>query len=227
MNNLSTLSGPALPPSSGGRPKQIVLLLHGVGADGNDLIGLAPLFQQVLPEALFISPNAPEPFDMAPFGYQWFSLRDPADPTRFITDAGKLQGALKTLPVLNAFIDRLLAEHDLEDGALALIGFSQGTMMALQTGLRRAKPVAGIVGYSGVLLGVDRLEREIRSRPPVLLVHGDADEVLPVAALPAAETALKKLGVPVEAHVHRGLGHGIDEVGVRRGLAFLTDVFKA
>lgn len=225
MAATSTLDGPSLPPASGGKPKQLVMLLHGVGADGNDLIGLAPFFQQVLPDALFVSPNAPQRFDMAPWGYQWFSIRNDADPTQFISDAGKLKGALAALPVLNAFIDEQLAAHGLTEANLALIGFSQGTMMSLQAGLRRDKAIAGIVGYSGVLLGGDLLEQEIKSRPPVLLVHGDADAVLPVSSLPAAVAALNKLGVPVEAHIHPGLAHGIDETGIRRGQAFLAKVF--
>lgn len=227
MAATSTLNGPSLPPASGGKAKQLVMLLHGVGADGNDLIGLAPFFQQVLPDALFVSPNAPQRFDMAPWGYQWFSIRNDSDPTQFISDASKLNGALAALPVLNTFIDEQLAAHGLTEADMALIGFSQGTMMSLQAGLRREKALAGIVGYSGVLLGVDLLAKEIKSRPPVLLVHGDADAVLPVSALPAAEAALKKLNVPVEAHIHAGLAHGIDETGIRRGQAFLAKVFGA
>lgn len=214
MSNSPLLNGPALPPATGRPPRQVVLLLHGVGADGNDLIGLAPFFQQVLPEAAFFSPNAPERYDMAPFGHQWFSIRD-------FGPAARLKGAQGAAPILDHFIDHLLAIFGLTESDMALIGFSQGTMMSLHVGLRRARPLAGIIGYSGALVGPELLASEIRSRPPVLLVHGDADGILPVAALGQAEQALKANGVPVEAHVRPGLAHGIDEDGIRLGQEFL------
>lgn len=217
MAELPKLSGPSAKPAQGGAPKKIVVFLHGVGADGNDLIGLAPLFQKILPDAAFFSPNAPYPYDMAPFGYQWFSLKDFGPETR-------LKGSRAAAPVLDAYLDHLLALFGLDAEKMALVGFSQGTMMALHVGLRRARPVAGIVGYSGMLSGPELLADEIRSRPPVLLVHGDADQVLPVASLAAAEGALKKVQVPVEAHVRPGLAHGIDEEGIRLGLDFLGRV---
>ncbi len=218
MADLPLLNGPALPPADGRPPRQVVLLLHGVGADGNDLIGLAPFFQQVLPEAAFFSPNAPERYDMAAFGHQWFSIRD-------FGPVARLKGARAAAPILDHFIDHLLAIFGLAEENMALIGFSQGTMMSLHVGLRRARPLAGIVGYSGALLGPDLLASEIRSRPPVLLVHGDADGILPVEALPQAEAALKANGVPVEAHVRPGLAHGIDEDGIRLGQEFLKARF--
>lgn len=218
MADLPLLHGPALPPATGRPPRQVVLLLHGVGADGNDLIGLAPFFQQVLPEAAFFSPNAPEPYDMAPFGHQWFSIRD-------FGPAARLKGVAAAAPILNHYIDHLLAIFGLAEENMALIGFSQGTMMSLYVGLRRARPLAGIVGYSGMLVGPDLLASEIRSRPPVLLVHGDADGILPVESLPQAEKALKANNVPVEAHVRPGLAHGIDEEGIRLGQEFLKARF--
>ena len=218
MADLPTLDGPALPPADGGAPKQLVLLLHGVGADGNDLVGLAPFFQQVLPDALFVSPNAPFAYDMAPFGHQWFSIRD-------FSPEARLAGAAETAPILDGFIDTLLAEYGLTDDRLALIGFSQGTMMALYVGLRRARSPAGIIGYSGVLVGAESMESEVRSRPPVLLVHGDADAVVPVQALPLAVEGLESLGVEVQAHTRPGLGHGIDEECIRLGQEFLAGLF--
>ena len=216
MSDLPLLAGPALPPATGQPPRQVVLLLHGVGADGSDLIGLAPLFQQVLPEAAFFSPNAPHRFDMAPFGYQWFSLRD------FGPEA-RLEGTRAAAPILDHYIDHLLAIFGLKEENMALIGFSQGTMMALHVGLRRARPLAGIVGYSGMLVGAEFLADEIRARPPVLLVHGAADGIVPVESLDQGKTALDKNKVPVRAHVRPGIAHGIDEEGIRLGQEFLRE----
>ena len=218
MADIIPLTGPALPPASGEPPKKIVLLLHGVGADGQDLIGLAPFFQQVLPDALFVAPNAPHPFDMAPMGYQWFPLGD-------FSEAHRLAGARAAAPHLNAFMDLLLKHTGLTEADMALVGFSQGTMMALHVGLRREKPVAGIIAYSGMLLGLDALKDEIRARPPVLAMHGDADEVLPVASLPHLVAGLESLDVPADHEVRPGLGHGIDEQEIQRGMAFLTRIF--
>jgi phospholipase/carboxylesterase len=213
-----SLSGPSRPPASGGKPRQLVLLLHGLGADGSDLIGLAPYWAKLLPEAEFVSPDAPYPCDMAPFGRQWFSLQDRSP-------AAILAGVRAAAPMLEAFIDQSLAALGLADQALALVGFSQGTMMSLYVGLRRAQPCAGILGYSGALIGAETLAQEIRVRPPVLLIHGDADEVVPPQALPHAAAALEAAGVAVEAVTCPGLGHGIDETGLRRGGDFLRRAF--
>jgi phospholipase/carboxylesterase len=220
MATLPTLSGPVHKPAYGGKPRQLVVLLHGIGADGNDLIGLAPYWAPLLPEAEFVSPDAPFPCDMAPYGRQWFSLQDR-------THAKILAGARTAAPALDAFLDQALAERGLDDRHMALVGFSQGTMMSLYVGLRRAKSPAAILGYSGALIGVEFLPDEIRSRPPVMLVHGDADEVVPVQALPLAVEALGTVGVPVEHLVCPGLGHSIDEAGLKRGGAFLRNSFAA
>ncbi len=218
MPDSPTLDGPRKPPASGGAPQQVVLFLHGVGADGNDLIGLAPYFQRVLPDALFISPDAPFRFDMAPVGRQWFSLSD-------FSMQARLSGVQSAAPALDAFIDETLAETGLGEDKLALIGFSQGTMMALYVGLRRERQLAAIVGYSGMLVGEDLLAEEIRSRPPVLLTHGDADEVLSCDSLPEADRGLKAAGVDVKSYVRPGLGHGIDDQCIHLGMKFLTKAF--
>jgi phospholipase/carboxylesterase len=218
MPDMQTLDGPMIKPASGGAPKQLVVMLHGVGADGNDLIGLAPYYQKVLPEAAFVSPNAPFAFDMAPFGYQWFSLKDMGPEAR-------LKGCRNAAPILDRFLDDMLAETGLAEENLALIGFSQGAMMSLHVGLRRERQLAGIVGYSGMLCGPELLAAEIRSRPPVLLVHGEADELLPVAALGAAVAGLEAAGVEVTYTSRPGLGHGIDDEGLRLGMAFLAEAF--
>jgi phospholipase/carboxylesterase len=155
---------------------------------------------------------------MGPFGRQWFSLQD-REP------ASILAGVRATAPILDAYLDAALAARGLGDGQMALVGFSQGTMMTLYVGLRRAKAAAALIGYSGVLVGPDALAAELRSRPPVLLAHGDADEVVPARALAVAAQALAANGVAVEQLLRPGLGHGIDEEGLRRGGAFLRQAF--
>jgi len=213
------LSGPSRPPASGGKPRRLVILLHGLGADGNDLIGLAPYWARLLPEAEFLSPNAPFPCDMAPYGYQWYSSQDRSP-------EAVLGGVRAAAPILDAFIDEALEERGLGSGELALVGFSQGTMMSLFVGLRRAAPVAGIVGFSGRLLAPELLASELRSRPPVLLVHGTEDPLVPYSSLAAAETELKAAGVPVETVTSVGIGHSIDDQGLRRGGQFLKNVLS-
>jgi len=217
MALLPTLSGPARKPASGGKPRQLVVLLHGVGADGNDLIGLAPYWAPALPDAEFVSPDAPFPCDMAPYGRQWFSLQDRSP-------SAILGGVRAAAPILDAFLDDALAARGLAPSQLALVGFSQGTMMSLYVAPRRAEALAGIVGYSGALIGADMLAQEARSKPPVLLVHGDADEIVPPQAFPLAVKGLKAVGVPVEDLICPGVGHSIDEAGLRRGGEFLRRV---
>ncbi len=218
MSSLPRLNGPVLEPASNGPPKQLIILCHGVGSNGDDLIGLAPYFQKVLPDAQFVSPNAPFPFDMAPFGFQWFSLQD-------MSEDARLDGTRHAAPILDAFIDQQMAEHGLDDSKVALIGFSQGTMVSLHVGLRRRPSVAAVVGYSGMLVGPELLAEEIASKPPVLLVHGEADDVVPAAALPAAVGALETQGVPVRHEMRPGLGHGLDDRGILLGMEFLAETF--
>ncbi len=199
-----------------GDAQELVILLHGLGADGNDLIGLAPNFAQVLPEAAFVSPHAPYPCDMAPFGRQWFSLqsREPA---------AIMDGVWAAAGHLNAFIDKELADHGLGEDRLALVGFSQGTMMALHVAPRRSRPVAAVIGFSGMLTGGELLASEIKSRPPVLLVHGEADEVVGFGAMAAARECLEANGVAVSALARPGLGHGIDHAGLGAAMAMLDE----
>lgn len=202
---------PELPPKSG-ITKRLVIFLHGVGADGHDLLSLGEFFD--LPDTQYVSPHAPQPFDMAPFGHQWFSLLDRSP-------AALLAGARTAAPWLNDFIDAQMARFTLTPGDVALVGFSQGTMMALYAGLRRAEPLAGIVGYSGALIAPELLGAEIKSRPPVCLIHGQEDAVVPFGALAQAEGALRAASVTVEAHARPMLGHGIDEKGLQLAAAFL------
>src|SRR5215471_6090486 len=212
-----TLEGPSRPPRRGGKPKSLVVLLHGLGADGNDLISLAPYWAPLLPETEFVSPHAPFPCDMAPYGYQWFSVQQR-------TPDAVLGGVRAAAPFLDAFLDEVLAARGLDESRLALVGFSQGTMMALYVGLRRAKAMAGIVGYSGRLIGEEALAEELRSKPPVLLMHGTGDEIVPFESLALAESRLKALGVPVTTLRRPGLGHSIDEIELAKGGEFLKSV---
>ncbi|HTQ35372.1 MAG TPA: dienelactone hydrolase family protein [Stellaceae bacterium] len=214
-----TLSGPSHPPHSGGPAKRLVILLHGLGADGNDLIGLAPYWAPLLPDAEFLSPNAPFPCDMAPYGYQWLSARDPSPEAR-------LAGARAAGAILDGFITDELAKRELRESDLALVGFSQGCMMSLFVGPRREKQLAGIVGYSGRLIAPDILGEEIRSRPSILLVHGTDDPMVPYASMPEAETALKGAGVSVETLTCPGVGHSIDGQGLQAGGRFLQSVLS-
>jgi phospholipase/carboxylesterase len=204
----------------GGKPaRALVVFLHGLGADGNDLISLAPMLAPVLPDTAFASPHAPYPCDMAPMGRQWFSLQD-RDPDVL------LDGVRDAAPLLNAFLDQELKALGLGDDRLALVGFSQGTMTALHCALRRPQAAAVVVGFSGALLKPEVLGNEIVSRPPVLLVHGDADEVVPFQALALAEEALELNGVPVAAYARPGLGHGIDQEGLQLGaMALVQNLF--
>jgi phospholipase/carboxylesterase len=216
------LDGPRLAPQSG-TAQQLVVFLHGYGADGNDLLDIGRVWQQALPHAAFVSPHAPEPCGQAPVGRQWFALtfRDPNE---------RWAGVNKAAPLLNRFLDAELERHRLPPSALALVGFSQGTMMALHVGLRRAVAPAAVVGYSGVLVvppNVDpeALAAEIKSRPPVLLVHGDRDDLIPPQELFRASQGLAALDVPVEWHLSEGLGHGVDGEGLRHGAEFLARSF--
>lgn len=216
------LDGPRLAPRQG-PAQQLVVFLHGYGADGNDLINIGGAWQQYLPRAAFVSPHAPEPCGQAPVGRQWFPLtfRDPNE--RWV-------GVNKAAPLLDRFLDAELNRHKLPPSALALVGFSQGTMMALHVGLRRAAAPAAVVGYSGILVAppeqeLEAFAAEIKSRPPVLLVHGDRDELIPVQALFQAAQGLAALGLSVEWHISAGIGHGIDAEGLRHGGEFLARRF--
>jgi phospholipase/carboxylesterase len=211
------VNGSSLQPLSGGRPKQIVLLLHGYGSNGADLISLAPHWQQALPDALFLAPNAPQRGGIGA-GYQWW-------PLAALTPVALAAGANSAAPAVDAFIDRKLTQYGLENANLALVGFSQGTMMALHVGLRREAKVAGILGYSGMLTGAADLGHQTITKPPVLLIHGSADPVVPVSALHAAEHALRRVGIEVSTHISPGLGHSVDPVGLRMGADFIARVF--
>ncbi|MFZ1989673.1 MAG: prolyl oligopeptidase family serine peptidase [Alphaproteobacteria bacterium] len=207
------IDGPRLAPLTG-RANSLVVFLHGYGADGNDLIAIGQMWQELLPNTAFASPHAPNPCEQNPAGRQWFGL------TRM--NAHLLAaGVQSAAPALNQYLDLELQRYSLPPTRLALVGFSQGTMMSLHVGLRRPA-LAAILGYSGLLAMPEYLLSEIRCRPPVLLIHGDADMTLPVEASYAAAETLSAAGVPVLFHTREGLGHGIDQVGLAEGVKFLA-----
>ncbi len=213
LTRAASLDGPQRPPENG-KARQLVVFLHGLGADGNDLIGLAPLLREALPEAHFAAPNAPYPCDMSPYGYQWFSLLERSPEALYA-------GVEQVRETLNRYLDGLLASLGLPPSKLAIVGFSQGTMTALHAMLRRPQPCAAVVGFSGMLVAGAGLKDEVRSKPPVCLIHGDADMVVPPAMLTDAAAALLKSGVPVEAHSRPGLAHAIDPEGLDIAAQFL------
>jgi len=235
MATIDALKGPApMMPAGAKAPTSVVVLLHGYGSNGDDLMGLVPFFARLPPDTAFYSPTASSPIEGGFMGgYQWFGLGG-YEPQAMIRDPQRLTDTFKALrpgteaaaAVLNTYLDQVLAHHGLEASRLALLGFSQGTMMSLHVGLRREKQIAGILGYSGALTGPDMLAGEIKSKPPVALVHGDADPVVPFQAMAAAEKTMTAAGVKVETHTVRGLQHGIDGEGAQFGAAFLNRVLS-
>jgi phospholipase/carboxylesterase len=215
MPGPTILDGPTSAPTTGAAPRSLVILLHGYGSNGADLIGLVPYWRAALPDTLFLAPDAPQACPSAPGGRQWWPLTS-------LSPEARAAGVRIAAPALNAYIDSQLAAHGLGENRLVLVGFSQGTMMALHVGPRRIKALAGIVGYSGMLADPDALVTEAASKPPVLLVHGDADEVLPVTALHQAKSRLQALGFEVAAHVSPNLGHSVDDTGLQLGASFLA-----
>lgn len=214
---------PRLAPKNGAA-RQLVVFLHGYGADGNDLIEIGRAWQAFLPDAAFVSPHAPRPCGQMPSMREWF-------PLTFRNPTERWDGVNAAAPGLESLLDAELARHNLPPSALALVGFSQGTMMALHVGLRRAVAPAAIVGYSGMLVLKDDSDVEgsapqVRARPPVLLLHGDRDDLIPIDALFHSTQALAALEVPVEWHISAGLGHGIDDEGLRHGGEFLARRLK-
>ena len=212
----ATIDGLRLAPLSGAAPRSLVILLHGYGSNGEDLIGLAPFLRDVLPGAAFVAPNAPEVCPGAPGGYQWWGI------TTFDPKA-RAAGAARAAPVLDAFIDAELANAGLTEESLALVGFSQGTMMALEVGPSRPRTLAGVVGFSGMVADAAALATA-HTKPPILLIHGDADPMIPVAAFHQTKAALERNGFNVESHVSRGLGHSVDAAGIDLAGDFLFRV---
>lgn len=221
---MAAIDGPRVQARSG-KPKQLVVFLHGYGADGADLIEIGRQWRAFLPDADFVAPHAPDRCAASPTGRQWFPLtmRDPEE---------RWRGCVAARPTLDAFLDAELDQRGFDDRALALVGFSQGTMMALHTGLRRKRAPRAILGYSGVyVLGPAQADEASLApladeKPPaVLLAHGEEDEMIPVEALLMSANALADSGVPTQWHLSARLGHGIDETGLIHGALFLAQSF--
>ncbi len=207
-------------PSSGKKPTSLVILLHGYGSNGEDLIGLAPYWDRDLPDAVFVSPDAPFGCEIG-FGYQWFSLQSWAP-------LSMLAAAERTAGILNQFIDDQMKEYGISPSQVALVGFSQGTMMSLFVAPRRDKPLAGVLGYSGALLGGEGLIGQPHvSRMPIHLVHGEMDNIVPVGAWLHATETLRQAGFDVSGHTTPGLVHSIDEKGIHEGGEFLKSVLHS
>lgn len=212
--NIPALTGPELAPKSG-TAKKLVIFLHGYGSNGDDLIGLAPLMRDALPDVHFLSPNAPAPCGMGGPGYEWFQLMDRSAPAR-------LKGTREAAPILDAYITQQRDRFGLTDADIALVGFSQGTMMALHVAPRRAEQMGGVVGFSGMLSGG---ADGIRSKPPICLIHGEWDDVVPFDAMAMAELSLKEAGLTVETHARPNLPHSIDPEGIEIANRFLQNAF--
>ena len=207
-------------PAASGQADSLVIFLHGYGADGNDLLGLADPLAPHLPNTLFAAPDAPERSAMNPAGYQWF-------PIPWIDGSSEevaAEGMARAIVDLNAFLDQIMQDQGIPAERTVLVGFSQGTMISLHIAPRRAPAFAGVVGFSGRLLDPEQLEDEIISRPPVLLIHGDQDDVVPPQSLPQAAEALQAAAINVYAHVMRGTAHGIAPDGLSVALAFIRQV---
>ncbi len=207
------LTGPILAPARG-PATHLVVLVHGYGADGQDLLGLANHWQGLLPTVAFAAPNAPTRVPGSP-GYQWFPISriDPHEMQKGVEVAG---------PQLDEYLDAELARLGLPPENLALAGFSQGTMLSLHVGLRRKVRPAAIVGFSGLLAGLPP-PGEI---PPVLLTHGDSDQVIPPQAMFLAAAQLGAAGARVQWHLAHGMGHGIDPEGLGIAGEFLDLAFR-
>ena len=225
----AALDGPRIP-AAAGRTSQLVVFLHGYGADGNDLIELGRQWRALMPEAAFVSPHAPERSPAAPMGRQWFALSNRSPPDDPGGGEDRWNGAVKARGAIDAFLDAELQRLGLDDSKLALVGFSQGSMMALHIGLRRPRAPAAILSFSGLLVGPERLSeataRDARGAPPaILLVHGDQDPLIPFDAMFMAAEALAGASIPTQWHLSLGIGHGIDAEGLRQGGLFLAKAF--
>ncbi len=205
-----------------GDVRGVVVFLHGYGANGADLLGLADVLAPHMPDILFLAPDAPESTAMSPMGLQWFPI--PWIDGSSEEDAA--DGLRRAANDLDAYLDGVLVDYNLLPEQMVLFGFSQGTMMSLHVAPRREDPVAGVVAFSGRLLEPELLADEVTAKMPILLVHGDADDVVPPQSLPAAAEGLQEAGfTDVYAHIMKGTAHGIAPDGLEVALAFMRKSF--
>ena len=214
--NLETIS---IKPLSGQKPQQAVIFFHGYGGSGKDISSLAINWQRFLPDSIFMCPNAPEACSIHPDGFQWFDLT--SDNEKII-----LEKSILAEEKINIFIDQILENFNLKNRNLALVGFSQGTMMSLHVSLRRKNSMAAVLGYSGKLIGADLLKNDLISKPSIYLIHGDQDPMVPYQETLTAEKTLKEHGVDIKTHISKNTQHSIAEDGLRIGIDFLGTKFK-
>ncbi len=218
LDDRCPLPGPISLPDSG-TIKSVVVFIHGYGASGSDLIGLSKCWRS-LQDTLFIAPDAPEPCEINPsFGRQWFSMSDVSIPSIE-------QKITSNTPLLHSFLDYILEKTHIDSQSLSLVGFSQGTLMALHVGLRRKDPIGAIIGYSGALAFAHTLPEEVTNKPEVLLVHGDADQIVPVSMLHDAVKGLKDAGLDPKWHICEGVEHYINHTGLALGEKTLLHSMK-
>lgn len=208
------LSGPFKIPLKLTKPDKLVVFLHGVGSDGHDLISLSDEFAGIFPNAIFLSPNAPFPYDAYTMGYQWFSLEDRSPEKLY-------QGIKTALPILQNYIDENLAKYNLSYENLVLIGFSQGTMMALQLAPRLEEKCFAVIGFSGALVNPIDLEKEKKSNPPICLIHGREDQVVTASQHQYSVMHLKQMNLLSEEHLIKDLAHSINSSAIKFAQNFL------
>jgi len=216
---MNEISGPFKLPFGKELPQKMVVFLHGVGADGYDLLSLSDEFVEALPPSVFLAPNAPFSYDMFPMGYQWFSLKE-------YTEDKLYEGIKVALPILQNYIEQNLVKYQLNFKDLILIGFSQGAMMAVQLALRLPEACQAVISYSGAIVKPDILAQEIKSKPPIMLFHGDKDQVLPAENLFNADQALEKMGIPARSYLLENVGHSISLEAIEMSQNFLKELIK-
>lgn len=208
--------------AASGKADAAVIFVHGYGADGKDLLGIGDAVAGHLPNVTFLAPDAPDRCTNNPMGFQWF----PIPWLDGSSEAAAEAGMVRAVGLLDAYLDEVMASEELAADRIVLFGFSQGTMMSLHVGPRRPEELAGIVGFSGRLLAPELLAADLRSKPPVLLVHGDMDDVVPPSSMAEAKAGLKAAGLPVATHMSRGIGHGIAPDGLGLAVGFIRDALK-
>lgn len=223
MTSNKQLGGPFLAPKSG-KANQLVIFLHGYGSNGADLISIGDEWAEELPDAAFVSPNAPDVCESWAAGFQWFAIRAADGVVAKVLDRAEI--IRKPAEILNEFIDQQLAHWGVDESRLAVAGFSQGAMMAMYAMPRRQKTCAAVVGYSGMLLDAPGLKAPGIVKPPILAIHGDRDDVVPPSSLNDIQAGFSAAGFKIETIMRPGLAHGIDPFGLVRGVSFIKKAFE-